>query len=122
MTMLEYIVKKRSISNSLSENLHLVLDEDLIAYILNVLDSSYGAFITAFMMKSEALTVDDLVGLLLQEEAKINQERLPLASVTQTNAIAIALTVSSSNPRHQYGSTGNTSNSSSSCSSDPHKQ
>lgn len=71
MTMIEYIEKKRSISDSLAENLHPVHDEDLIGYILNGLDSSYGAFVTAFMMKSEALTVDDLVGFLLQEEARL---------------------------------------------------
>lgn len=50
---------------SLAENLHPINDEDLIVYILNGLDSSYGNFITAFMMKSEALTVDDLIGYLL---------------------------------------------------------
>lgn len=65
MTMLEYIERKRSISDSLVENVHPVNDEDLIVYILNGLDSSYGNFITAFMMKSEALTVDDLIGYLL---------------------------------------------------------
>ncbi|XP_023748611.1 uncharacterized protein LOC111896874 [Lactuca sativa] len=76
MTMLEYVERKRSIADSLVENLHPVHDEDLIGYILGGLDASYGAFVTAFMMKTESLTVNDLVGFLLQEEARLEQEHL----------------------------------------------
>ncbi|CAL0333408.1 unnamed protein product [Lupinus luteus] len=72
--MLEYIERKRSIYDSLAENLHPISDEDLVGYILSGLDSSYCPFSTAFMMKSDDVTVDDLVGLLLQEEARLEQE------------------------------------------------
>ncbi|KAL4573020.1 hypothetical protein LXL04_019813 [Taraxacum kok-saghyz] len=112
MTMLEYIERKRSISDSLAENLHPVHDEDLIGYILSGLDSSYGSFITAFMMKSETLTVDDLVGYLLQEEARLEQEHLRLASITSASNPA-ALTVNRSNFRHSNPGTGSNSNHSS---------
>ncbi|KAL4587789.1 hypothetical protein LXL04_000663 [Taraxacum kok-saghyz] len=90
MSMIEYIQRKRSIADSLAENLHPVPDEDLIGHLLSGLDSSYGAFITAFMMKTEAFSFDDLAGLLLQEEARIEQEHLRQASVQPTSA---ALTV-----------------------------
>ncbi|KAI3516852.1 hypothetical protein L1887_15941 [Cichorium endivia] len=71
------------------ENLHPVHDEDLIGYILGGLDASYGAFVTAFMMKTESLTVNDLVGFLLQEEARLEQEHLRLAAVTQPQIAAL---------------------------------
>uniref|UniRef100_A0A0R0FN86 Retrotransposon Copia-like N-terminal domain-containing protein n=1 Tax=Glycine max TaxID=3847 RepID=A0A0R0FN86_SOYBN len=74
LSMLEYIEHKHSIADSLAENLHPISDEDLIGYILSGLDSSYSAFSTAFMMKSDDVFVDDLAGLLLQEEARLEQE------------------------------------------------
>ncbi|GKE79580.1 retrovirus-related pol polyprotein from transposon TNT 1-94, partial [Tanacetum coccineum] len=46
MSMIEYLEKKRSISDSLAATLHPIPDEDLISYILNGLDVSYGPFIT----------------------------------------------------------------------------
>lgn len=81
MSILEYIERKCSIADSLAENLHPVTDEHFISYILCGLDSSYGAFTTTFLMKSEALIVDDLTGFLLQEEARLEQEHLHLATV-----------------------------------------
>ena len=74
LSMLEYIERKRSISDSLAENLHPISDEDLVGYILNGLDPSYGPFTTTFMMKSEDVLVDDLAGLLLQEEARLEHD------------------------------------------------
>lgn len=104
--MIEYIEWKRSISDSLA-----VDDEDLIGYILNGLDSSYGAFVTAFMMKSEVLNVDYLVGLLLQEEARLEQEHLRLASVTQTSVVALNVNRSNSRSSSSYnGSSSGLSN------------
>ncbi|KAH1193046.1 Retrovirus-related Pol polyprotein from transposon RE1 [Glycine max] len=81
LSMLEYIERKRSIADSLAENLHPISDEDLIGYILSGLDSSYSAFSTAFMMKSDDVSVDDLAGLLLQEEARLEQEHVRQAAV-----------------------------------------
>lgn len=71
LTMLEYIEKKRSIADSLAENDHHVSTEDLISYILSGLDSSYGPFTAAFMVKGDTSTVDDLIGFLLLEEARL---------------------------------------------------
>ncbi|XP_028206309.1 uncharacterized protein LOC114389769 [Glycine soja] len=81
LSMLEYIEHKHSIADSLAENLHPISDEDLIGYILSGLDSSYSAFSTAFMMKSDDVFVDDLAGLLLQEEARLEQEHVHQAVV-----------------------------------------
>ncbi|XP_019442313.1 PREDICTED: uncharacterized protein LOC109347036 [Lupinus angustifolius] len=72
--MLNYIKRKRCIADSLARNLHPISDEDLVGYILSGLDSSNGAFSTAFMMKSEDVSDDDMAGLLLQEEARLEQE------------------------------------------------
>lgn len=68
-SMIDYLDQKRQIADSLAENLTPVSDDDLITYILNGLDSSYSAFTSAFIMHSESSSVDDLIGLLLQEEA-----------------------------------------------------
>ncbi|KAL5149582.1 hypothetical protein HKD37_13G036379 [Glycine soja] len=81
LSMLEYIERKRFIADSLAKNLHPISDEDLIGYILSSLDSSYSAFSTAFIMKSDDVSVDDLVGLLLQEEARLEQEHVHQAVV-----------------------------------------
>ncbi|CAN0917679.1 hypothetical protein LINGRAHAP2_LOCUS30450 [Linum grandiflorum] len=74
LSMLEYIEKKRSIADALAEDLQPISDEDLINYLLSRLDSSNGGFATAFMMAADQLSVDDLIGLLLQEEARQEQE------------------------------------------------
>ncbi|XP_019420746.1 PREDICTED: uncharacterized protein LOC109330937 [Lupinus angustifolius] len=96
LSMLEYLKRKRSIADSLAENLHPISDEDLIGYILSGLDSSYGAFSTAFMMKSEDVSVDDMVGHLLQEEARLEQEHTRQAVVVpHTNTPASLLSGSS---------------------------
>lgn len=81
LSMLEYIERKRSIADSLAEDLTPVSDKDLINYILNGLDASYGAFTSAFLMKSDNATVDDLVGHLLQEEARLELETTRQASL-----------------------------------------
>lgn len=105
--MIEYIEKKRSISDSLTENLRPIDDEDLISYILGGLDWSYGPFITAFMMKTKNLIVDALAGFLLHEESRLEQEHLRLDTTTQ---YVPALTVNRSNPHQQNTNTGSGSN------------
>ncbi|CAN1153111.1 Retrovirus-related Pol polyprotein from transposon RE1 [Linum perenne] len=75
LSMMDYVEKKREIADTLAANLSPISDEDLINYILSGLDSTYGPFTTAFMMhKSDCITIDDLVGLLLQEESKLDRE------------------------------------------------
>lgn len=68
---MEYTTKKRTIFDSLAEGLNPISEEDLIYHILSGLDSSYGIFTTTFMMKTNNVTVDDLIGLL-QEEARLD--------------------------------------------------
>ncbi|KAG4911961.1 hypothetical protein JHK82_052550 [Glycine max] len=94
LSMLEYIERKRSIADSLAENLHPISDEDLIGYILSGLDSSYSSCSTAFMMKSDDVSVDDLAGLLLQEEARLEQEHARQAAVVSqpTNPTPLFIT------------------------------
>ncbi|CAN1775445.1 Retrovirus-related Pol polyprotein from transposon RE1 [Linum perenne] len=75
LSMAEYLQKKRSIADDLASNLHPVSDEDLIAYILQGLDPSYGPFKTSYMMKAtDSVSVADVSGLLLQEETKLALE------------------------------------------------
>lgn len=72
--MLDYIERKRFIVDSLVENLNPIPEEDLIGYILTRLDSSYATFIIAFMMKSDGVFVDDLLGFPQKEEVIIEHE------------------------------------------------
>lgn len=76
MSMMEYIERQRSIADSLVEDLNPIFEEDLISHLLNGLDSYYGAFTTTFMMKINVISVDDLVGCLLQEEARLEQKHV----------------------------------------------
>ncbi|CAH9134290.1 unnamed protein product [Cuscuta epithymum] len=93
LSMLEYLERKRSIADSLAENLHPISDEDLMGHILSGLDSSYAAFCTAFMMKFDDVSVDDLFGLLLQEEARLDQEhaRQAVLSLSPTTSHRLLL-------------------------------
>lgn len=74
--MMEYIERQRSIADSLVEDLNPIFEEHLISHLLNGLDSYYGAFTTTFMMKINVILVDDLVGCLLQEEARLEQKHV----------------------------------------------
>ncbi|CAN1152414.1 Retrovirus-related Pol polyprotein from transposon RE1 [Linum perenne] len=85
LSMMEYIEKKRAIADTLADNLSPISDEDLIGHILAGLDSTYGPFHTSFMMhRSSVTTVDDLVGLLLHEESKLEREHQRQAALLPT--------------------------------------
>lgn len=63
---------------------------DLNSYILEGLDSSYGPFTTTFMIKNDDVTVDDLVNLLLQEEARLEEEHSHISTtVSESNSSTI---------------------------------
>ncbi|CAN0915865.1 Retrovirus-related Pol polyprotein from transposon RE1, partial [Linum grandiflorum] len=87
LSMMDYIEKKRALDDSLADDLNPVTDEDLIGYILSGLDSTYGAFATAFMMKTDTLSVDDLIGLLLHEEARQEHDRTRHAALLPTPSV-----------------------------------
>nr|KAJ0215307.1 hypothetical protein LSAT_V11C300109680 [Lactuca sativa] len=74
--MIDNVEKKRVIADSLVENLTPFSTEDLIFHIFNGLDSSYRPFIAAFMIKDDNASIDDLIGLFLQEEARLEQKSL----------------------------------------------
>ncbi|CAN1848848.1 Retrovirus-related Pol polyprotein from transposon RE1 [Linum perenne] len=84
LSMYDYIEKKRAIADSLADTLQPISDEDLIGHILTGLDSSYSAFATSFMMKVDSMTVDDLIGLLLQEESRLEHDRTRLGALLPT--------------------------------------
>lgn len=101
--MIDYIDRKRSTADSLAESDYSVPDEDLIGYLLTGLDSSYASFATAFMMKSDHVSVDDLVGFLLQEEARMDQDNNRHAQVLPSTVTpsphSSVLTTNRSSPR-----------------------
>ncbi|CAN1793703.1 Retrovirus-related Pol polyprotein from transposon RE1 [Linum perenne] len=114
LSMLDYVEKKRAIADCLAENLHPISDEDLIGYILAGLDSSYGSFKSAFMMKADDLTVDHLIGYLLQEEARLERDLTrdaPLMPTPPASSLPTALTANRFNP-HRSHSAGRRSSSS----------
>ncbi|CAH9104736.1 unnamed protein product, partial [Cuscuta epithymum] len=128
LSVMDYIERKRSIADSLAENLHPISDEDLIGYILSGLDSSYGAFITAFMMKSDDVSVDALTGLLLQEEARLEQEHTRQLGIVSPSlpppppppmSGSSALAATRSSPRPYSNSTNTTSGAGSSSTRPP---
>ncbi|KAL4563108.1 hypothetical protein LXL04_027141 [Taraxacum kok-saghyz] len=116
-TMIDYIDQKRQIADALAENLTPIADEVLIGYILNGLDSSCSSFASAFLMHSESTTVDDLVGLLLQEEARIDadlarQAITPIASnppPTQSPSFPVANQVHRNYNSNRSASSGSSS-------------
>lgn len=57
LSMIDYLEKKRQISDSLAENLTPVSSDDLITYFINGLDSSYNHFVYAFLKKSDTTSV-----------------------------------------------------------------
>lgn len=72
--MIDYLDRKRHIADSLADTLNPVSEDDLIGYILQGLNSSYSSFTSAFLMHSAKASVDDLIGLLLHEEARIDAD------------------------------------------------
>nr|KAJ0204360.1 hypothetical protein LSAT_V11C500243480 [Lactuca sativa] len=105
LIMLEYVEKKRSIADSLAENDHPVSTEDPIGYIHSGLDSSYGPFIAAFMVKGDTSTIDDLIGFLLLAEARLEQEHLRQQVVAPTapnSTVPLALTTNRHSNRNNF--------------------
>ncbi|CAN1165745.1 Retrovirus-related Pol polyprotein from transposon RE1 [Linum perenne] len=102
LSMMEYIEKKLALADSLAETLHPVADEDLIGYILDGLDSTYGPFTSAFMMRSEAVHIDDLTGLLLNEEARLERELTRQAALLPTPTAVSSFSSHSANAAARF--------------------
>ncbi|CAM8906934.1 unnamed protein product [Rhodiola kirilowii] len=88
LSILEYVEKKRSFSDSLAECSYIVPDDEFVECILHGLDASYAGFRTAFNLRMGSISSHQLLGLLLDEEARI-QEQLgatpPLVSSFSAN-------------------------------------
>ncbi|CAM8945721.1 unnamed protein product [Rhodiola kirilowii] len=87
LSVLEYFEKKRAIVDSLSECMCDISDADFVAYLLYGLGSQYGAFRSALSMRTEPLSSDELLGLLLQEEQRLEEETMSL-SLPSANAVS----------------------------------
>ncbi|GFP91838.1 retrovirus-related pol polyprotein from transposon tnt 1-94, partial [Phtheirospermum japonicum] len=83
MSILEYVEKKRAISDSLAECLTTVSDEDFVSFLLFGIGSDYGAFNSALIIRVEPITSNELLGLLLREEQRledVNKDLSPLSA------------------------------------------
>uniref|UniRef100_A0A3Q7IDP4 Uncharacterized protein n=1 Tax=Solanum lycopersicum TaxID=4081 RepID=A0A3Q7IDP4_SOLLC len=74
LSIMEYVQRKRTISNNLAMALQPVTNYELVTYILYGLDPSYGPFRTAINLRTPPVTCEELFGLLLQEEQKLADE------------------------------------------------
>lgn len=63
MSMFEYIEKKR------------LSDDDMVSCLLQGLDTSYGSLKTVVHVRSEDVSSDELLGLLLHEEDRIDAKQ-----------------------------------------------
>ena len=69
--MLEYVQKKRSIANNLVSIAQPVYDSDLVSSLLSSLSSEYEAFITSTTTRIEPISLDELTGFNLSQEARL---------------------------------------------------
>lgn len=119
--MIDYIGKKRAIADSLAKTLNPISTEDLIGHILPGLDSSYGPFVMAYMMCDTNDSLDDVAGMLLLEESRLEQELNRQATLNQSPSLPIntlALIANRSSPRYNSGNGSSNSPQSNNRSSD----
>lgn len=86
MSILEYVEKKRVISDSLAECLSIVSDEDFVPFLLFGLDPEYGSFKSALNIRVEPITSNDLLGLLLSKEQRLEDDNT--SSLLSANVVA----------------------------------
>lgn len=123
--MIDYIDKKRAIADSLAETLNPISTEDLIGHILPGLDSSYDPFVMAYMMCDTNDSLDDVAGMLLLEESRLEQELNRQATLNQSPSLptnTLALTASCSSPCYNSGNGSSNSPQSNNRSSDNRRE
>ncbi|KAI4332160.1 hypothetical protein L6164_017090 [Bauhinia variegata] len=88
LSILEYVEKKRQLADTLAAIQNPIPEDDLVNCILYGLDADYRAFHIAITTRRDPITVDELLGMLLQEEEKIEQSKsLPIsANVAHRNS------------------------------------
>ena len=68
-----YVQKKKSITDNLAAVAQPVSDFDLASSLLSGLSSEYEAFITSIATRVEPISLDDLTGFLLSQEARLKE-------------------------------------------------
>ncbi|GFP91711.1 hypothetical protein PHJA_001315100, partial [Phtheirospermum japonicum] len=99
MSILEYIEKKRAISDSLVECLTTVSDEDFVSFLLFGIGSDYGAFKSALSIRVEPITSNELLGLLHREEQRLEDDNKDLSPLS-ANVAAKSSSTSRSGQAH----------------------
>ncbi|CAM8974595.1 unnamed protein product [Rhodiola kirilowii] len=74
LSILEYVEKKRAFSDSLAECSSIISDDEFVECVLHGLDASYAGFRTAFNLRMGSVSSHQLLGLLLEEEARIQEQ------------------------------------------------
>ncbi|CAM8968933.1 unnamed protein product [Rhodiola kirilowii] len=82
MSILDYVEKKRAISDSLAECLTTISDEDFVSFLLFGLGPEYGAFKSALSIRVEPVSSNELLGLLLQEEHRLEDDHKDLSPLS----------------------------------------
>lgn len=105
LSILDFFEKKRSMADALAASLCEIPDDDLVAYILYELDAAYGPFRAALSMRVEPVSSDELLGLLLHEEQRLEEE-------TQNLVLTAPPTANVATGNHSKQSSGGRSQSS----------
>ncbi|MCD9559359.1 hypothetical protein HAX54_017262 [Datura stramonium] len=72
--IMEYVKRKRTLSNNLAQAFQPATNSKLVIYILYGLDPAYGPFRTVINLCTPPITFMELLGLLIQEEQKLADE------------------------------------------------
>lgn len=80
LSILEYVEQKRSMADNLASIANPVSEDDLVNYILHRLGEDYSSFHTSINTRAEPILVDELLGMLLQEEEKLEHSKKVLMS------------------------------------------
>lgn len=88
--MSDYVQKKKSIADNLAAIAQPVSDSDLASSLLSGLSSEYEAFITSMTTRFEPISLDELTGFLLSQEACLEENSvaidMPAANVASHSA------------------------------------
>lgn len=80
--MFGYFLKAKMLGDGLAVAGHPVSNYDHILYILSSLGSDYDVFVTSITVHSENSTIDDLHGMFLNQESRLENNVVSLDSPT----------------------------------------
>ncbi|KAK0607846.1 hypothetical protein LWI29_021486 [Acer saccharum] len=81
-TMTEYLIKKKSIMDSLAYSGYILSEDDKIMYILGRLRAEYDSFVIPITSMSNTYSIPKITALLMTHEARIEQH-------TQTDVVSV---------------------------------